>query len=191
MTASRELTRQLVYNYQFAVLLWSDKNWSDKIMIRFLQTQGPTKKIILSGILLVICGAMVITFIPGGLTSELMGQPGKGIVAKVEGSDITADQVRDTARQMLQQQMPQGGANMSMLLPFFAQRAAEQLITRQALVAEARRMGLRVTPDEIRDELQHGRYGATFFPDGKFIGEQEYENMLQQANLTPAKFEEA
>jgi peptidyl-prolyl cis-trans isomerase D len=176
----------LVYNKQFAFLLWSDKK-----MIRFLQTQGPTKKIILSGILLVICGAMVIAFIPGGLTSELTGQPGQGIIAKVDGGEITADEVRQTARQMLQQQMPQGGANMAMLLPFFAQRAAEQLITRQALLSEAGHMGLRVTPAEVKDELQHGRYAATFFPGGNFIGEQEYEDMLTRANLTPAKFEEA
>jgi peptidyl-prolyl cis-trans isomerase D len=159
-------------------------------MIRFLQEQGPTKKIVLSGILLVICGAMVITFIPGGLTSEITGQPSKGVVAKVDGSDITADQVRETARQMLQQQMPQGGANMAMLLPFFAQRAADQLITRKALLTEAQHMGLRATPDDVRDELQHGRYAATFFPGGNFIGQQEYENLLQGANLTPAKFEE-
>src|SRR5579863_7104237 len=158
-------------------------------MIRFLQTQGPTKKIILSGILLVICGAMVIAFIPGGLTSELTGQPGKGVVAKVDGSEITADEVRQTARQMLQQQMPQGGANMNMLLPFFAQRAAEQMITRQALLSEAGRMGLRATPQEVLDELQHGRYSATFFPGGNFIGQQEYDDLLQRANLTRAKFE--
>ncbi len=160
-------------------------------MIRFLQTQGPTKKIILSGILLVICGAMVIAFIPGGLTSELTGQPGKGIVAKVDGSEITVDDVRQTARQMLQQQMPQGGANMNMLLPFFAQRAAEQMITRQALLAEAGRMGLRATPQEVLDELQHGRYSATFFPGGNFIGQQEYDDLLQRANLTRVKFEDS
>jgi len=165
--------------------------WSDKKMIRFLQTQGPAKKIILSGILLVICGAMVIAFIPGGLTSDITGTPGKGIVAKVDGGDITADQVRLAARQMLQQQMPQGGANMNMLLPFFAQRAAEQLITRQALLAEADHMGLRATPQDVKEELQHGRYSATFFPGGNFIGQQEYEDMLQRANLTPATFEEA
>ena len=159
-------------------------------MIRFLQTQGPTKKIVLSGILLVICGAMVITFIPGGLTSELTGAPGKGIVAKVDGGDITVDEVRQNARQMLQQQMPQGStANMSVLLPFFAQRAAEQLITRQALIVEAGRMGFRVTPEEIKEDIQHGRYAATFFPGGNFIGEQEYEGLLERNNLTPAKFE--
>src|SRR5258708_6264060 len=160
-------------------------------MIRFLQTQGPTKKIVLSGILLVICGAMVIAFIPGGLTSELTGQPARGIVARVDGGDITADEVRQTARQMLQQQMPQGGANMNMLLPFFTQRAADQLITRQALLAEAQRMGLRATPKEVLDELQHGRYAATFFPGGNFIGQQEYDDLLQRANLTRAKFEDA
>jgi peptidyl-prolyl cis-trans isomerase D len=160
-------------------------------MIRFLQTQGPAKKIILSGILLVICGAMVIAFIPGGLTSDITGTPGQGVVAKVDGGDITADQVRLAARQMLQQQMPQGGANMNMLLPFFAQRAAEQLITRQALLAEAAHMGLRATPGEVQEELQHGRYSATFFPGGNFIGQQEYEDMLSRANLTPTTFEEA
>jgi peptidyl-prolyl cis-trans isomerase D len=160
-------------------------------MIRFLQTQGPTKKIILSGILLVICGAMVIAFIPGGLTSELTGRPGQGVIARVDGGDITADEVRQTARQMLQQQMPQGGANMNMLLPFFAQRAADQLITRQALLAEASRMGLHATPQEVLDELQHGRYAATFFPGGNFIGQQEYDDLLQRANLTRTKFEDA
>ena len=160
-------------------------------MIRFLQTEGPFKKFVLGGLLLLICAAMVIAFVPGGLGSELTGTPGKGVVAKVGGNDISADDVRATARQMLQQQAPQAGAQASMLLPFFTQRAAEQLITRQALIVEAGRMGLRVTPAEVRDELQHGRYAATFFPGGNFIGQQEYEDLLQRYNLTTTKFEQS
>src|SRR5215469_7410204 len=171
-------------------------SWSDKNMIRFLQESGKATKYVLGGLLLIICASMVITLIPGGLGGEVFGfggAPGKGVVAKVGGADITTDEVRQTARQMLQQQMPQGssGANTSMLLPFFAQRAAEQLITRQALISEANRVGLRVSPDEVRDELQHGRYATTFFPGGNFIGETEYEDMLQRANLTPTKFEQS
>jgi len=160
-------------------------------MIRFLQQSGQTTKYILGGLLLIICASMVITLIPGGLGGDILGSgPGKGFVAKVDGSEISADEVRLTARQMLQQQMPQGSsANMSMLLPFFSQRAAEQLITRQALISEARHMGLRVSMGEVKEELQHGRYAATFFPGGNFIGQQEYEDMLQRANLTPTKFE--
>ena len=164
-------------------------------MIRFLQTPGPTKKIILGGMLLIICAAMVITLIPGGLGADLMGQPGKGVIAKVDGGDITADQVRQTARQMAQQQAAQYGANASMLMPFLMQQAtrqaAEQLITRQALLAEAGRLGIHVTPQEVQDELQHGRYSATFFPGGNFIGQGEYERLLSGANLTPTTFEDA
>jgi peptidyl-prolyl cis-trans isomerase D len=164
-------------------------------MIRFLQTQGPTKKIILSGILLVICGAMVITFIPGGLTSELTGTPGKGVVAKVDGGDISADEVRQTARQMAQQDAQRYGEMASKLMPFLIQqetpRAVDQMINRQALLSEAGRMGLRVTPEEVKDELQHGRYAATFFPGGNFIGQVEYEDMLQRASLTSTKFEQS
>ena len=163
-------------------------------MIRFLQTQGPTKKLVLSGILLVICAAMVITFIPGGLTSELTGTPGKGVVAKVDGGDISADEVRQTARQMAQQEAQRYGEMASKIMPFIIQqetmRAVDQMINRQALLSEAGRMGLRVTPEEVKDELQHGRYAATFFPGGNFIGQVEYEDMLQRANLTPVKFEQ-
>lgn len=164
-------------------------------MIRFLQTQGPTKKIILSGILLVICAAMVITFIPGGLTSELTGQPGKGVVAKVDGSEISSDEVRQSARQMAQQDAQRYGEMAQKLMPFLIQqetiRAVDQMIDRQALLSAARRMGLRVSPEEVKDELQHGRYAATFFPGGNFIGQVEYEDMLQRANLTAPKFEQS
>jgi peptidyl-prolyl cis-trans isomerase D len=158
-------------------------------MIRFLQTEGPFKKIILSGLLLLICAAMVIAFVPGGLGNDITGTPGKGIVARVGGEDVTVEEVRDTARQMLQQQGAQLGANASMLLPFFAQRAADQLIDRQALLVEAQHLGLKASPQEVKDELQHGRYSQYFFPNGNFVGEAEYEGMLQRANLTPAMFE--
>jgi peptidyl-prolyl cis-trans isomerase D len=160
-------------------------------MIRFLQTEGPFKKIVLSGLLLLICAAMVIAFIPGNLGNDLMGTPGKGVVAKVDGEDITSDEVREAARGMLQQQGAQLGANAAMLLPFFAQRAADQLVDRQALVAEAQHLGFKATPQEIKDELKHGRYSEIFFPGGTFIGEAEYEGLLQQHNLTPALFEDS
>ncbi len=159
-------------------------------MIRFLQTEGPFKKFVLGGLLLVICAAMVIAFVPGGLGSELTGTPGAGVVAKVDGGDITADEVRQTARQMLQQQRT-SGIDVNALMPLAVPRAAEQLITREALLSEAHRMGLRVGPDEVKDELEHGRYSSTFFPGGNFIGQTEYENMLGQYNLTPTKFEES
>jgi peptidyl-prolyl cis-trans isomerase D len=160
-------------------------------MIRFLQTPGPLKKIILGGLLLIICAAMVITLIPGGVGSSLgIGAPGAGIVATVMGDPVTAVDVQRQARGMLQQQFPQGGAQMAALLPYFAQRAAETLIQQKLIVKEARELGLRATDDEVRDELQHGRYSSVFFPNGTFIGQSEYEALLQQHDLTVPMFED-
>jgi peptidyl-prolyl cis-trans isomerase D len=165
-------------------------------MIRFLQKSGQTTKYVLGGLLLIICASMVITLIPGGLGGEVFsGNPGQGVIAKVDGGDISAEDVRTTARQMAQQEAQRYGEMAAKIMPFLIQqettRAVDQLINRQALLSEAKRMGLRATPEEVKDELQHGRYAATFFPGGNFIGQAEYEDMLQRANLTPTKFEEA
>jgi len=160
-------------------------------MIRFLQTPGPTKKIILGGMLLVICAAMVITLVPGGIGSSIgLGGPGQGVVATVAGEPVTTLEVQREARQMLRQQFPRGGEQAAMLLPYFAERAAQNLIGRKALVAEAERLGLRATDEEVRDELQHGRYAATFFPGGNFVGQQQYESILQNADLSVPVFEQ-
>ncbi len=162
-------------------------------MIRFLQTEGPVKKIVLSGLLLLICAAMVIAFVPG-INDQSSGAPGKGIIAKVNGENITVEQVHTTAREMAEQQAQQYGKNAAMLVPFLiqqnTQRAVDQLIGREALLLEAQHLGLKATPEEVKDELQHGHYASIFFPGGTFIGEAEYQGLLQQHNLTPAMFEE-
>src|SRR2546430_10640311 len=160
-------------------------------MIRFLQTPGPMLKIILGGVLLIICGSMVITLVPGGLGSAFgFGAPPRGVVARVAGEDVTTLEVQREARQMLRQQMPKAGAQAAMLLPFFASRAADNLINQKVLLVEAERLGLRVNDEELRDELQHGRYANVFFPDGKFIGQDEYEARLRQADLSVPEFEQ-
>jgi len=161
-------------------------------MIRFLQTPGPLKKVILGGLLTIICVFMVITLVPGFGSTDFFGTggPAKGVVATVAGSDITTVEVQREARQMVQQQFPRGGAQVAMLMPYFASQAAEQLISRSAIVAEARRLGLHATDADLLDELQRGRYASVFFPEGKFIGQAAYEERLQQANLTVSQFEQ-
>ncbi|HXX27412.1 MAG TPA: peptidylprolyl isomerase [Terriglobales bacterium] len=160
-------------------------------MIRFLQTPGPIKKIVLGGLLTIICVFMVITLVPGFGNTDFFGAHSKpGVVATVAGSDITRLEVQRQAKLMIQQQFPRGGAQASSLLPFFTAQAAEQLIQREAIAAEARRLGLRATDEDVREELQHGRYAEIFFPNGNFIGQAAYEERLAQANLTPPEFEQ-
>ena len=159
-------------------------------MIRFLQTPGPIKKVVLGGLLTIISVFMVITLVPGFGSTDFFGSaPTRGVVAKVAGTDITSQEVQRQARDMVRQQFPRGGSQASMLLPFFASQAAQQLIQRQALIAEAEHLGLRATDEDVRDELQHGRYAETFFPGGNFIGQAAYEELLQQHDLTVPLFE--
>lgn len=161
-------------------------------MIRFLQTPGPLKKVILGGLLLIICAAMVITLVPGGIGSSLgFSGPGKGIVATVGDESVTTQDVQRVARQMLEQQIPRGTPQASMYLPIFATQAVQRLINDKTILLEARRLGLRVTDEEVRDEIQHGpQYAAAFFPGGNFVGQDQYQEMLREHDLTVAMFEQ-
>ncbi|MGD0415573.1 MAG: peptidyl-prolyl cis-trans isomerase [Terriglobales bacterium] len=159
-------------------------------MIRQLQNAGPTLKIILGALLVIICASMAITLIPGGIGSSFgIGAPPAGVLATIGDQQVTVTEVQREARAMIRQQFPRGGAQTSMLLPYFASQAAEQLINEKALVAEAHRMGLRVSDDELREELQHGQLGAMLFPGGKFVGQEEYENFVQRNDMTVPQFE--
>src|SRR5215472_8178779 len=105
-------------------------------MIRFLQTPGPTKKIVLGGLLLIICAAMVITLVPGGIGSGwgLNNTPGAGVYATIAGQKVESLDVQKMARQMIQQQFPQNAGQATMLMPFIVPRAADTLITGKILV---------------------------------------------------------
>ncbi len=159
-------------------------------MIRQLQNAGPTLKIILGALLVIICASMAITLIPGGIGSSFgIGAPPAGVLATIGDQQVTVNEVQREARAMIRQQFPRGGAQASSLLPFFAGQAAEQLINEKALIAEAHRMGLRASDDDLRNELQHGQLGIMLFPDGKFVGQEEYENFAQRFDMTVPQLE--
>ena len=60
-------------------------------MIRFLQTPGPLKKILLGGLLLVICVMMVVTLVPGGILGDSMGQDSQTL-AKVGSQQVSVQE---------------------------------------------------------------------------------------------------
>lgn len=69
-----------------------------------------------------------------------------------------------------------------------ARQALEQLINRQVLLIEARRLGLSVTDEELRREVMGI---PAFQQDGRFIGADRYEMLLRSSGYTPASFEDA
>ena len=161
-------------------------------MIRFLQTPGPIKKIVLGGILLVICVMMVITLIPGGgFLNDMFGGSvtQSGILAKVGNQEVSLLEVSEQARLMGRQQFK--GNIPPALMPYLMQRAAQGMITQKALVYEADRMGLGVSDEELRAYLHQGQMGQMIFPGGNFIGQQAYQDFIQnQFNMGVQQFEQ-
>ena len=79
-------------------------------MIKFLQTPGKTKKIILGSIIVIFCFAMVITLVPGGILGDSFGfgSLGQNVVAKVGDQDINTQDIDLMARRIAQQQFGGG-----------------------------------------------------------------------------------
>lgn len=153
-------------------------------MIKFLQTPTKAKKVVLGALLTIVAVMMVITLIPG-IFEGLTNTAGKGVYARVAGHDVTSADVERAAQQMARQQrIPVEYAS------FVRPQAANQLVTKYALIAEARRIGLHASDDEVRNFLHEGQFGQMLFPGGNFVGEQNYENFVsEQFHLSIADFE--
>ncbi|MBI2677957.1 MAG: peptidyl-prolyl cis-trans isomerase [Candidatus Koribacter versatilis] len=157
-------------------------------MIRFLQTPSLAKKVILGGMLLFICVAMVITLIPGtGL--DLFGTADAnqvGVYANVGDEQVTSAEIQKRAQKEAQQRgVP------AQFLGFLVPQVAEQVVSQKALLVEAHRMGLKTTDEELRDELKNGVLSATFYPKGQWIGQDKYDQLLQENGYSIADFERA
>lgn len=160
-------------------------------MIRFMQESAAFKKYVLTAILVVIIIAMAWYLVPS-FTGQGMGFASTvPTVATVDGQDVTSAEVERQAQQMVQQQSPRGGAQAQALLPFFAERAAQNLINEKVLLVEANRMGLRATDDDVRQYMQTGNLGQMLFPGGKFVGQDGYEDFVSRAGYTIPQFEQA
>ena len=153
-------------------------------MIKFLQSGGKLQKWLLAGILLFFCATMVISLTPSFSDSSNLSK--RGIVAKVGDEEIAATEIAQAARDMGRQQF--GGSVPDQLLPMIMPRVAQDLITRKAVELEAQRVGLKVTDDELRTALRQ-QLGQVFFPGGTFVGDQQYEEIIQRNGLTVHSFE--
>jgi peptidyl-prolyl cis-trans isomerase D len=151
-------------------------------MIKFLQSGNKAAKYILAGFLLVLAASMVTYLIPGftGDTSNTE----TGVVARVGGREIHREEI---AR--LVQAQARGNQIPEFYLPIMRQQALKQLIQQAEIQYESERMGLKVSDQEFRDELQYGPYRQAFFPGGKWIGADKYKEMLINGGTTVENFE--
>lgn len=162
-------------------------------MIRFLQKDNKFIKIAFWVIIVVACVTMVITLVPGIFSGQAgsadtyasIGHGGLwGRFLPAQHTISTAD-VQNLAERALQRQgLP------DQLLPLMEPRVAEGLIQQQIELDQARRLGITATDDDVRRFLHTGQWGMVLFPNGKFIGDEQYaEFVSQQFQMTREKFE--
>jgi peptidyl-prolyl cis-trans isomerase D len=151
-------------------------------MIKFLQSGNKAAKYILAGFLLILAGSMVTYLIPG-FTGDTAATE-TGVVASVGGREIHREEI---AR--LVQAQARGNQIPEFYMPIMRQQALKQLIQQAEIQYESERMGLKVSDQEFRDELQYGAYKQVFFPGGKWIGADKYKEMLTNGGTTVENFE--
>ena len=107
------------------------------------------------------------------------------------GEVISQQKVAQMAPQRVQQQNPQYADN-PMILNMIEQQVGQQLVQQQVLLAEAEKLGIHVTDDDVREYLQTGPPGQVLFPNGKFIGQDQYAALIQSRfNISVAEFEDS
>ena len=114
------------------------------------------------------------------------------VVATVDGREITVARFRRAYLRQMQMYRNQFGGNMDeRLLKQLGidQRIVQQMIEEEASLAEAGRLGIAASDQEVRERI---RSLPAFQENGQFVGETRYRQVLNMQNppLQPDEFED-
>jgi peptidyl-prolyl cis-trans isomerase D len=142
--------------------------------------------------LAIVVVSFILLYIPSFLNPDASGAGNNNVVASVEGREITVGRFRRVYQQQMNAyRSAYGGKVDEKLLKQLGidQRIVQQMIEEETALAEASRLGISATDEEVRARI------ATMpglLENGQFIGEQRYRQMLEMQNppMTPSEFEE-
>jgi peptidyl-prolyl cis-trans isomerase D len=137
--------------------------------------------------------SFVIFYIPEFMRSTGADAAAGETIANVAGYEITAGEFRRTYQAQLQAYRSSYGSNMSeQLLKQLGidQQILQQLLDERAALAEAERLGIKASDEEVRQRIFSM---PAFQENGAFIGEQRYQQLLrmQRPPLSAAEFEDS
>lgn len=145
-------------------------------MFDLFRSRQKAVRYMLSGILLLIAIAMVVTLIPG-YGSNSGRSDDTSIIAEIGGTKITAAEASQQAQRVMRgNQIPQDMVGVYM--PQFI----DNWLNQRALIYQFERMGVTATDQEVLDALQS--QFAQFFQNGQLTGKAQLEQMLAQDGMT-------
>jgi peptidyl-prolyl cis-trans isomerase D len=139
--------------------------------------------------------AFIVFYIPSFLndpTAVGAGAAPTEVIAEVEGQSVTAGQFQQRYNSQIQAYRSAYGAGLSdQLLRQLGidQQILQQMVDEQAALVEAERHGIRVSDEELAQQI----FAIPGLQEnGRFVGEQRYEQILRSQNppMTKATFEE-
>ena len=138
--------------------------------------------------------AFIILYIPDFLRRRDPAQTGalpSDVVARVEGRSVSVLDFRMAYQRQLSAYRQAYGANVNerMLKQLgLEQQVLQQMVNEQSILAEASRLGMTVTDEEVRQRILAM---PDFQVNGQFVGEAQYSAMLNRANppMTTSEFE--
>jgi peptidyl-prolyl cis-trans isomerase D len=138
-----------------------------------------------------VCVAFVLFYIPDFLRSGA-DAASSDTVAKVDGREISSADFRRTYQAQLQAYRSAYGNNMSdQLLKQLGidQQILQQMVDERAALAEAERLGIKVSDEEVRQRIFAM---PAFQENGGFIGEARYQQLLrmQRPPMDASEFED-
>jgi peptidyl-prolyl cis-trans isomerase D len=142
--------------------------------------------------LVAVVGTFILLYVPSFLRMSGTGAAAGSAIATVDGHKVTVDTYRRTYQMQVQAlRSAYGGSLDDQMLRQLGvgQRVVQQLIDEEAVLAEARRIGISVSDAELRERLLRM---PEFQDNGQFVGEARYRAVLrmQRPPRTPAEFEE-
>lgn len=152
-------------------------------MLNFFRRRDTIVRFMLGGFLVVICISMVLYLIPSGLGSDSSAPIGQQVVATVNGTAISGqDLTSQLARVEQGQQIP------AQLAPMFGRQILKNLVIEQALADQARQMGLVPSDAEVVQAAQ--QQDPELYPGGKYVGDEQAAQMISQSQMTLGQFQE-
>jgi peptidyl-prolyl cis-trans isomerase D len=148
-------------------------------MFDLFRSRAKAVKILLGGLLLLVALSMVVTLIPG------YGSGGAGqdqVIAQIGKETVTA---RDIQQQM--QAAMRNKAFPAEMAGYYVAQLIDEMITTRSLVYAAKQAGIEVTDADVVRFLRVNF--PQLFPQGQFIGQDSYAQLLASRNMTIPEFE--
>jgi peptidyl-prolyl cis-trans isomerase D len=148
-------------------------------MFDLFRRRDKAVRYLLGGLLMLVAISMVVTLIPGYGSSS--NRADDDIIADIGKESITAREVQKTVQDAVRQkQIP------AEMVSVYVPRVIDQLITDNALVYEAKRMGMNVSDEELATAIRSllARFTGGGQPD-KVV----YERIINEQGMTIPEFE--